>query len=337
MTENQPPSPDRFHDTVNAYRESAAIKGAIELELFTEIAAGAQTVSEIASACKASERGIRILCNQLVAMEYLEKVDDKYHLAPDSEVFLVKTSPAYMGDIVFFLLDPFFIQDIGNVAQVVRDGTIDTSKSSNEPEHPMWVAFARAMSGLQAHQAELVSELIEVDSNKAVRALDIASGSGLFGVTLARKNENVSVRAVDWPNVLEVATENAEKAGVADRHSGIAGSAFDVDFDGQYDIILLPNFLHHFNEETCTDFYRRLKAHLVDDGKIYTVEFVTNEDGVSPAFAAGFAFHMLRQTEYGDAYTVAKLEKMNNDAGLKVDAVIAVGDTPSTLLVSSHA
>ena len=142
--------------------------------------------------------------------------------------------------------------------------------------------------------------------------------------------------AVDWPNVREVTRENAEKAGLGDRHKYLAGSAFEIDFGRKYDIILLPNFLHHFSRETCVSFLGKLKEHLQDHGKIYTLEFVPDEDRLSPPFAAMFSLQMLRQTGEGDAYTVSDLNAMCEEAGLKVDAVVPVPGTPATVLVSSH-
>jgi hypothetical protein len=61
----------------------------------------------------------------------------------------------------------------------------------------------------------------------------------------------------DWPAVLAVARENASAAGVAQRHKTIGGSVFDVDWGEGYDIVLLTNFLHHFDQDTCVDLLSR--------------------------------------------------------------------------------
>ena len=79
-----------------------------------------------------------------------------------------------------------------------------------------------------------------------------------------KHNANAKVTGVDWANVLEVAKENAAKAGVADRYSTIPGSAFDVDFGTGYDIVLIPNFLHHFDPATNEKLLRKVHAALAD-------------------------------------------------------------------------
>lgn len=88
------PSPALSFDTINAYQRTAALKTAIDLEVFTAIGEGAQTADAIAQCCRASVRGTRILCDYLTILGFVEKQGDRYTLTPDSEVFLNKRSPA---------------------------------------------------------------------------------------------------------------------------------------------------------------------------------------------------------------------------------------------------
>ena len=113
-----------------------------------------------------------------------------------------------------------------------------------------------------------------------------------------------------------MATENAEKFGVADRHHTVPGSAFDVEYGDGYDIILLTNFLHHFDKQTCEDLLRKIHPALAEGGKVLTLEFVPNDDRVSPPMEAMFSLVMLAATPAGDAYTFAELKKMFENAGL---------------------
>jgi hypothetical protein len=99
------PSPQLFFDTVNAYQRTASLKAAIELNLFSLVGQGENTSRDLAAACGASERGIRILCDYLVVIGFLLKEGQSYRLTPDSAVFLDKNSPAYVGDAIEFLLD----------------------------------------------------------------------------------------------------------------------------------------------------------------------------------------------------------------------------------------
>jgi ubiquinone/menaquinone biosynthesis C-methylase UbiE len=165
-----------------------------------------------------------------------------------------------------------------------------------------------------------------------VRVLDIAAGHGLFGIEVAKQNTQARIVAVDWAAVLEVAKGNAQKAGVADRYETLPGSAFDVDFGEPYDIVLLTNFLHHFDHATCVGLLKKIHAALKPGGCAATLEFVPNEDRVSPPAPAGFSLTMLTSTPSGDAYTFRELEAMYREAGFERMAVHAVPTGPNTVV-----
>src|SRR4051812_47823277 len=100
------PSPALFFDTVNAFQRTEALRAAIELDLFTHVAAGRRTAADIAMACKAAPRGVRILADYLTILGFLRKQDDCYELTPDADAFLNRNSPAYLGGVLDFLLTP---------------------------------------------------------------------------------------------------------------------------------------------------------------------------------------------------------------------------------------
>jgi len=164
------------------------------------------------------------------------------------------------------------------------------------------------------------------------RVLDIAAAHGLFGITLAEAISGAEITAVDWPAVLDVAQENAKGAGVADRYRTIPGSAFEVDWGSGYDLVLLTNFLHHFDQETCVGLLERARKSLGEGGRVLAVEFVPNADRVSPPFAAMFAFAMLGSTPSGDAYTAREFERMGRAAGFAQVGVEALPPTPQSLV-----
>src|SRR5439155_2716429 len=145
-------------------------------------------------------------------------------------------------------------------------------------------------------------ENIGFEADRKFKVLDIAAGHGLFGIMVAKAFPNAEIYAVDWANVLTVATENAVKFGVFDQYHLIKGDAFDVDFGDGYDVVLVTNFLHHFDAETCTGFMQKVNAALTPEGKAMTLEFVPNDDRVSPPGEALFALIMLAATPAGDAY-----------------------------------
>ncbi|HEY0546132.1 MAG TPA: methyltransferase [Pyrinomonadaceae bacterium] len=334
-TSSPEPSPILFFETVNAYQHTAAIKAALELDLFSAIAEGKETVQELAERCKASPRGIRILSDYLVMLGFLTKQDGSYHLTQDSAIFLSRQSPAYAGGVTEFLLSPTLAEGFQDIAAAVRKGgTVIADEGTVAPENPVWVKFARAMAPMMMMPAQMMAKLVDAETDRKLKVLDIAAGHGMFGITIAKRFPNAEIVALDWPNVLEVAKENAEQAGVSDRYSTIAGSAFEVEFGGNYDLILLTNFLHHFDEATCVSLLQKVSKALGDDGKVLTLEFVPDEDRVSPPGAASFSLVMLASTPHGDAYTFSELESMFKQAGFSRNELHQLPPTPQQLVIS---
>ncbi len=333
----QQPSPQLFFQTINAYQRTEALKAAIDLEVFTAIGEGNTTSFEIAKRCETSERGMRILCDYLTIIGMLSKENDHYSLTPDSAFFLDKHSPAYLGGTTEFLCSPMLTDGSKNIAEAVRKGgTAMAGEGTIGPENPVWVKFARAMGPMMAMPAQLIPKLVDPQANQRLKILDIAAGHGLFGIGFAKNNLQAEIVALDWSPVLAVAKENARQAGVADRYSTIEGSAFDVDLGSGYDLVLLTNFLHHFDKPTSETLLRKVRTALVEGGRAVTLEFVPNDDRVTPPDAAAFSMMMLSSTPAGDAYTFAELEGMFNNAGFTRSTIYPLPPTIQQVVISER-
>lgn len=327
-------TPERIFETLNAYQKTAALKAAIELDVFSAIADGATTQASIAKRCECSERGIRILCDYLVINGFLLKNGQEYALADDSAVFLNRRSPAYLGAAANFLALPEMINLYQDLTAIVRSGTsLKGEQSTAEPDSSKWVEFARSMSGLQRITAAALAETLGASAGEKWKVLDVAAGHGMYGVTIAKQNPNAEIFAVDWPEVLKVAHENAKAAGVAARHHHMPGSAFEVDLGKDYDIVLLTGFLHHFDPQTIDTILRKAYAALKPHGRVATVEFVPNEDRVSPPAPAAFSMIMLGTTRAGDAYPYSEYDRMFRKAGFTLNE-LRRGPGPQSFIIS---
>ncbi|MGH7661208.1 MAG: methyltransferase, partial [Vulcanimicrobiaceae bacterium] len=119
------------------------------------------------------------------------------------------------------------------------------------------------------------------------------------------------------------------------RMSYLEGSSFELDLKVPYEIILFPNFLHHFDKKTIEAFLKKVRAALAPGGKAATVEFVPNEDRVSPPVAAAFSLQMLAATSDGDAYTARELTSMFEHAGFSRVEVEPLTPMPSSLVIAT--
>jgi 2-polyprenyl-3-methyl-5-hydroxy-6-metoxy-1,4-benzoquinol methylase len=328
------PSPALVFEMLNAHQRTAALNAAIELDLFRAVGEGPGDLASLASRCSASERGMRILCDFLTINGLLTKTDHQYALTPTSALFLDPRSPACIASVSKFLSTPEIQEPFRRLTHIVRTGrTVLDGQGSVEPEHPVWVEFAHSMAPMMAPMAAPLGSIALDGLRGPVKVLDIAAGHGLFGIEVAKQHPEAHIVAVDWPAVLEVARTNAAKAGVADRYETLPGSAFDVRFGGPYDIVLLTNFLHHFDPPTCVGLLKRVHAALRPGGRVAALEFVPNEDRVSPPMAAAFSMMMLASTASGDAYTLSELDEMYRHAGFGDTTAHPVPLGPHTVVV----
>jgi hypothetical protein len=319
-------------DALCAFQLTEALKGAIELDLFTHIAAGADTAAAIAARAGAAERGVRILCDYLTVRGFLAKEAGRYSCSPTAAVFLNQRSPAYIGSIANFLANDRIIKSYRNLAGAARKGGT-VAASTVSPNDPVWVEFARSMAPFLGMVAETLAPIVATPGQPQ-KVLDVAAGHGLFGLRVAQANPQATVYGTDWADVLKVAIENAVALGVADRYQTIPGSAFEVALGTGYDLVLVPNFLHHFDKTTNTAFLSKLRHAMASAGTIAIVEFVPNEDRVSPPIAASFSLQMLGATEGGEAYTFSDLDAMLAAAGFSSRRAQPLDPTPQTLVIA---
>lgn len=328
------PNPVQIFNTIQGYQRAFALKTAIDLDLFTAIGKGNKTAAEIARACNASERGVRILCDALVVMEFLTKTGKQYAMTSDSAAFLDSQSPAYMGLAFKFLMHPTQLGRFEKLGDAVRKGGA-SDDGSLAPNDPIWIDFANGMTPLMFPAAQAMTQLLfqELNARPTAKILDVAASHGLFGITVAQRLPKAHIYALDWANVLEVAQKNASRQGLAERYHLLPGSAFEVDYGTGYDAILITNLLHHFTPAENEKMLKKARAALNPGGQVIILEFVPNEDRVSPAGAALFSLTMLGNTPHGDAYTLAEYATMCSNAGFETPQQIPLAPMPQSLVV----
>jgi hypothetical protein len=318
-----------------AYQRTAALKAAIDLKVFGALSDGPLDAAAIARRCSASERGIRILCDFLCINGVLLKENGRYGHTPVSSAFLDPRSPSCLASTAQFLSNPDLRKPYEQLEEIVRTGrTVLPGDGSVEPENPIWVQFAESMAPMMAPLAGPLGAVVLNGDNGPMRVLDIAAGHGLFGIEFAKQNPKARVTGLDWAPVLRVALDNARKAGVQERYDMLPGSAFEVNFGGPYDAVLLTNFLHHFDFPTCVGLLKKVKGALKSGGRVAALEFVPNEDRISPPMAAAFSMTMLASTPAGDAYTLSELTAMYREAGFGNVTSHPVPGSPHTIVMA---
>ncbi len=325
-------SDDPVFEIALAYQKTAALIAAVKLDVFTLIGEKTMSLDDLASRTGASQRGLRILCDYLTVLGLLRKQDSKYSLPPVARTLLDESSPFARGQIVDFVAAPEMIKlFFSDPASYVRNGG-SAGLANVSKDHPVWIRFAKGMTPYAAVNAKRIAAHVADFSNAPHTVLDVAAGHGLYGIEVAKAVPQALITAVDWPSVLTVAKANAAAAGIIDRFRTLEGDARELEWGCDFDLVLLPNFLHHFDIGTCVSILRKAKLSLAADGLALGVEFVPNEDRVSPPIAAMFAFWMLATTPGGDAYTESQLSEMAHRAGFRGATTRPLGTAPVRLV-----
>ena len=317
---------------MHAHQRTAALKTALDLEVFTLIGEGVGTVAEIAKRTRASERGVRAICDFLTVLGFLKKAENRYALTVDSAMFLDKNSPAYAGSAAKFLASDFLLDGFKDLTALVRAGGPAENAAQRGVDDPVWVEFARTMGPFLYMLAERTEGLLHTAGK--VKILDIAAGHGLFGIAFARHNPEAEVFALDSAPVLKVAEENAERFGVLNRWHPLPGGALEISLGTGYDVVLVPNLLHHWDRATIQSFLKKARHALAPNGRIAIVEFAPNDDRVSPPVAASFVMNMLVTTAAGDAYPASEYRSMLLQSGFEAPDVHPLLPLPHTVFIA---
>jgi hypothetical protein len=321
-------------DTLGAFRRTAALKTAIELDIFSAIGNGTATSAELAERCSASERGIRKLCNYLVVLGFIKAVDAGYVLAPGAAAFLDRRYPTWLGaPAAEAIAGAPLLAAFGALTEAVRKGgTALESDGTLAPEHPIWVAFARAMGVPGALFARLLADCLCENATPLRKILDIAGGHGLYGVELATRDPHSEVFAIEWPQVLEVARSNAEMRGVSRRFHTIPGDALTVEFGSDYDLALITNFLPDLG--STEGLLKRVRSALAENGRVALFEMMLNEDRVSPPAAVDLDLTLLATTPTGETRTASQLSGALQRAGFRRVEIRDIPPAPGRVAIA---
>ena len=329
------PTPDLLFQIVSGFQGSAAVEGAIDLDLFTAIGEGANTVQALSGRCDASERGIRIISDYLVTIGVLSKESGRYSLTPESATFLDRRSPTCLAPLFKLMLSPNRRASFSNLASKARSAEpVDKNGGEMGGQEDYWVDFARAFAPLDRLQAERLADLLALQGIRPTRVLDLAAGHGLWGIAIARRSPGACVVAVDSPAVLGVARANAEAAGLGGRYETIGGDAFKVEFGSDYDLVLITNFLAGSDSTSCEGCLVRAHAALKRGGHLVVLDVVPNEDRVTPVVPAQFSLSMLAEGTAGEVHTFADYSRFLDSAGFESAEITSLLPSVESVIIA---
>jgi 2-polyprenyl-3-methyl-5-hydroxy-6-metoxy-1,4-benzoquinol methylase len=302
-------------ETMFGYAPALILDSAAACGIFEALAQGGRTSAEVAEACSVTPRGAAILLNALVGLEWLTKSGEAYMLTEESAALLLKGSPGYHGGMLWHIVRRL----------LPAWQSLETTLRTGKPAVPLNIEgegggcfrdFVAALYCANYPAARtLAGALPAVREQRDLKVLDVAAGSGVWGIALALASPKVHVTALDWQAVVPVTRNTAEQTGVADRFDFIGGDVHEADWGSGYDLIVLGHLLHTQGETLSRSLLRKAREALAPGGTVVVAEVLVNEDRTGPAMPLIFAVNMLVTTDIGDTYSLSEITSWLADAG----------------------
>ena len=295
---------------------SSVLTAGVTLGVFSHIAAGNSSVEEISRAADASQRGMQMLVDALVGLQLLIKSGDKYELTPISAEFLVSDRPNYIGEMLRMERS---LQAWSNLAEVVRTGEPLQRVEAQDRAEDFFPMLVRGLHVINSQPARRMAEALGAGtSHTGLRVVDVACGSGVWGIAIAEADKKARVTAQDFPRLFETTRHYLKRHNVEEQFDFLPGDLKEVDFgEGAFDLALLGNIVHSEGVDSSRDLFKRLYRALAPEGRIVIIDMIPNNERTGPPFALFFALNMLVNTKMGGTYTLAEYTQWLNDAGFK--------------------
>jgi ubiquinone/menaquinone biosynthesis C-methylase UbiE len=315
MTMPHEVTPKRIMELAWGYAPTLVIEAAIRHGVFDALDRKPATLKQLATETAVSERGLRAILNVLVSLNLLEREGDNYLLAPESARFLVSSKPGYYGMFFGHISDQLLPKWL-ELNEIVKTGKPANKVNQQTEGAAFFAEFVESLFPISFPAATALGEHLGVaKATSPLSVLDIGAGSGVWGIALAKQSPHVRVRAVDWPEVLEVTKRVAAKHGVSDRLTTAQGDFFEADFGTGHQIATIGHILHSEGAERSRRLLKKVFSALAPGGTISIQEFVPNDQRTGPPTALIFAVNMLVNTEAGDTFTFEEMSSWLYEAG----------------------
>ncbi len=312
-------SPEHILQTGLAFWPSKTLLSAIELGVFGELARGPESFDALRGRLGLHPRAARDFLDALVALGFLTRDADRYGNTPETDLFLDRRKPSYVGGILEMAnhrLYPFW----GHLTEGLRTG-----EPQNEVKHG-GVGIFEALYADPARLKQFLAAMTGIShgSNMAMaRALpwkdyrtyvDVGTAQGDLATQVALANPHLRGVGFDLPQVGPIFEEYVQAAGVADRLSFVPGSFFDQPLP-QADVVMMGHILHDWDLPTKKMLIGKAYDALPPGGALVVYEAIIDDDRSANAFGLMMSLNMLIETPGGFDYTGADCAGWMREAG----------------------
>jgi ubiquinone/menaquinone biosynthesis C-methylase UbiE len=326
-------SPERLMQFGFAYAPPLVIGAAVSNKVFDTLENGSKTIEQVSKTTGASQRGLRAIMNALVGLELLKKDrHGRYSLTPESEAFLISNKPFTHAGF-FAMASTHLVPDWLHLSEAVKTGAPPVALNQEATGPEFFSILVENIIPMSYPAAITLGQSLGLaNKREPVRVLDIASGSGIWGIALAQQSPLVRVTAQDWPAMISTTKRITQKFGVADRFSFIEGDVLEADFGSDYDVATLGHILHTEGEERSRKLLKKTFRALKSGGIIAIGEWLVNDQRTEPLQSLIFAVNMLVHSEHGDTFSFNEIKSWLKESGFKNPRTLkAPGPSPLIL------
>lgn len=338
------PIPDTLSQLTSGFERPLLVGAAVQYRVFDLLEQGPKTLDQVVSESGASLRGLRAVMNALIGLKLLRKDGaGRYALVPETEAFLVRGKPQFLGDMFYDIQVKWraTAPETGrwrmwlDINEVVFTGKPAAPVNVEQHGDKYFKGFVEALFGPHYRAARALAEALRIaHQKKPVRVLDLAAGSGVWGIALAQASPHVTVTAVDWPNVLDMTKTVVKRWNLLSRFQLVAGDLLSADFGERHDIAILGHIVHTEGATRSQALLKRTFDALAPGGIIAIADFLVNEDRTGPSMALIWAVNMLVQTEEGDTFSFGEISGWLYDVGFE-NARLLENPGPSPVILAN--
>jgi ubiquinone/menaquinone biosynthesis C-methylase UbiE len=326
-----PVTPERIYQFAFAYAPPLVLEAAIRHHLFDVLDSGPKSLEEICEATGASRRGLSAILNFLVGFDFLRKQGERFALAPESAAFLVSTKPGFQGGLIRHTSEQLLPNWL-KLTEVVATGRPAAAVNQQGPGSEFFQEFVNDIFPMSYHVAQELAQHLALAG--PVSVLDLAAGSGVWGIALAQSSPQVRVTAVDWHGVIPVTRKTVARFGLSEQFSFHEGDLQEADFGSGHNVATLGHILHSEGVERSKALLKKTFAALTSGGTIAIAEFLVNAERTGPLNGLIFAVNMLVNTDCGDTFSFEEISGWLREAGFK-DARTLATHGPSPLILAT--
>lgn len=313
-------SPDRILQTGMAFWASKTLLSAVEMEVFTDLAKHPADLATLQGRLGLHPRGAADFLDALVAMGFLLREDGIYRNTPETDLFLDKSKPSYVGGILEMCnhrLYGFW----GSLTPALRTGNPQNeSKGGEDPFSAIYAdparlkEFLRAMSGVSRGANLAIARKFPWSGYRSFA--DIGAAQGDLAVQIALAQPHLSGMGYDLPEVGPVFEEYVAGHGLAERIRFRGGSFLTEDLP-QAEVLLFGHILHDWDLETKRMLLRKAHSALPSGGAVVVYDAIIDDERKENAFGLWMSLNMLIETPGGFDYTGRDCMQWMKEAGFR--------------------